>query len=136
MTEGTTVTDNDGTIGITLEGLDPNTPYDVYVIAVCDEDTSSDMSDVVNFTTETMSVDNSNFVGFSFYPNPVKNKLHLEARTAINSVTVYDLLGKQVLSRKYNDLKTDLDLSNLSSGSYVIMVQIGNQMKTLRVMKE
>jgi hypothetical protein len=135
LTEGITVTDDDA-IGITINGLDPETPYDVYVVAVCDEDTSSDLSDVVTFTTEEMSVANANFVGFNFYPNPVKNVLHLEARTAINNVTVYDLLGKQVISKKYNNLNTDLDLSNLSSGTYMIMVQIGNQVKTLRVMKE
>ncbi|MBQ0737189.1 fibronectin type III domain-containing protein [Mesonia mobilis] len=87
--------------------------------------------------TETLSVSNSNFIGFNYYPNPVKTNLHLEAtKSSIETVTVYDLLGKKVFTQKYNTLSADLNLSNLESGSYVVVVNINNQSKTIRFIKE
>ncbi|MBW2960179.1 T9SS-dependent choice-of-anchor J family protein [Mesonia aestuariivivens] len=50
-TEGTTVTDDDGDLGVTLTNLNPEFTYDVYVIAVCDADFESDPSNLETFTT-------------------------------------------------------------------------------------
>ncbi|MEO2060970.1 MAG: fibronectin type III domain-containing protein [Mesonia sp.] len=137
-TDGMSVLDNDGDLGVTLTDLDPNTTYEVYVVAICSEDNESEPSEEESFTTdEELSVLNSAFEGFSYYPNPVKTNLHLEAtKSSIETVTVYDLLGKKVFTQKYNTLSADLNLSNLESGSYVVVVNINNQSKTIRFIKE
>ncbi|WP_121665571.1 T9SS-dependent choice-of-anchor J family protein [Mesonia aquimarina] len=54
MTQGTSVMDTDGTIGETISPLMANTPYDVYVRAICGEDNQSDWTAVETFTTEQL----------------------------------------------------------------------------------
>ncbi|MDN6279645.1 MAG: choice-of-anchor J domain-containing protein, partial [Psychroflexus sp.] len=51
VNEGTTVSDNDGTLGESLSGLGEGTLYDVYVRAVCDAGGFSDWSSVMMFST-------------------------------------------------------------------------------------
>ncbi|QTY27994.1 fibronectin type III domain-containing protein [Flavobacterium sp. CS20] len=48
--EGTVVNDNDGTLGISLQSLSPNTSYDFYVTAVCASG-NSDQAGPASFTT-------------------------------------------------------------------------------------
>ncbi|MGO2358441.1 fibronectin type III domain-containing protein [Mesonia sp.] len=51
--ESTTISDNDGTLGETLSGLTPETGYDVYVRALCD-DGESVLAGPASFTTEAV----------------------------------------------------------------------------------
>lgn len=57
------------------------------------------------------------------FPNPVKDILIISSKKQfkIAHLTVYNLLGKEVLSSSYN-LKT-IDLSGLSSGIYILNVK-------------
>ncbi len=50
-TEGTLVSDDDGTLGVTLSGLTENTPYDYYVKSICSSSSSSDFEGPFAFTT-------------------------------------------------------------------------------------
>jgi hypothetical protein len=76
------------------------------------------------------------------YPNPVKSSTKLtidllESMPLIISVT--DATGKQVRSFQYQGVKgpnfRDIDMSSLSSGSYIIKVQAGADVKNLPVVK-
>ena len=128
--------DNDGVLGVTLIGLDAETTYDVYVRAICDTDNMSEWTAVESFTTDFLGVNTENFVGFNSYPNPVKNSINLESRLNIDKVSIYNLLGQEVLSRDLNEMSPSLDMSNLASGAYILRVQIGSQSKIIRVIKE
>src|SRR5699024_6532111 len=57
-TEGTSVIDDDGEIGQTLSGLNPETEYDVYVRAICGEDEESELAGPEHFTTEVAPPEN------------------------------------------------------------------------------
>ncbi|SHE76617.1 Por secretion system C-terminal sorting domain-containing protein [Psychroflexus salarius] len=50
-TEGTTVSDNDGTLGVSLSGLDDETSYEFYVTAVCGANDESTQTGPFEFTT-------------------------------------------------------------------------------------
>jgi hypothetical protein len=54
-TEGTLVNDNDGTLGVTLSDLTPETTYDAYVRAICGEGDISDWV-LITFTTPIAAV--------------------------------------------------------------------------------
>jgi hypothetical protein len=74
---------------------------------------------------------------FSVYPNPAKSQINVKAdATLLGSVyTVYDNIGKVVLSGKINSENTVIELGNLSGGIYLFTV--GENMKqTFRVIKE
>lgn len=133
--DGIFVQDNDGDLGETLSGLAPLTTYDVYVRAICADETISDWTAVETFTTDEFSVNNSNFQNFSYYPNPVKSNLSLKAGLEIEKVSIYNLLGQEVISLNPTSLNAEIDLSRLQAGPYMVRVNINGEIKTFKVIK-
>lgn len=74
--------------------------------------------------------------GFKFYPNPVKDELNLNAKTTIDQVTIYNLLGQQVFSEKMNSSNKAINLSNLSKGLYVMTVTSEGKTASFKILKE
>ena len=72
---------------------------------------------------------------FSYYPNPVVNILNLTYSSEITSVTVFNLLGQQVMEKQPNATEVKLDMSGLAEGAYVINVHAGDFVKTIKVVK-
>jgi len=73
---------------------------------------------------------------FKYYPNPVKNKLSLKAKNAIQNIVIYNMLGQEVLSTAPNTLESTVDMSALNTGTYVVQVTINETAKTIRVIKQ
>lgn len=61
---------------------------------------------------------------FSYYPNPSKYFIGLSAVSKIENVEVFGLLGKKVLSEKFNSNNGTVDVSNLAKGMYIMNVTI------------
>lgn len=72
---------------------------------------------------------------FSVYPNPVSDILNIQTKTAVDQVTVYDILGKTVLSTTPGVISPKIDMSSLSAGVYMVNVSIGKTSKTVKVVK-
>jgi hypothetical protein len=83
----------------------------------------------------TLGNDDFSTVQVSVYPNPVKDVLNITSVEAVNSVTVYDILGKVVLQAQPNAVSPSINMSALSSGAYLVQVKIGNASKTIKVVK-
>lgn len=81
----------------------------------------------------TTSFDNASF---KVYPNPVKNMLNLSYTENMSDVAVFNLLGQQVFSKKINATESQIDMSALTSGTYLVKVHVDNQVKTLKVVKQ
>lgn len=73
---------------------------------------------------------------FLAYPNPVKDVLNLEYNSEISSVRVMNLLGQEVISRNINANSTQVDMSQLSAGAYIVNVTVGDAVKTIKVVKQ
>ena len=73
---------------------------------------------------------------FLAYPNPVKDVLNLEYNSEISNVRVINLLGQEVISRNINANSTQVDMSQLSAGAYIVNVTVGNAVKTIKVVKQ
>lgn len=56
----------------------------------------------------------------SVYPNPVKNNLNISYESEISEVKIYNLLGQEVFSKATADSNLKLDISNITSGNYVV----------------
>ena len=91
--------------------------------------------DNARFDNFPLSVNEFSADIFSVYPNPVKDKLNIESAAAVNSVRVYDILGKEVLTAQPDAISPSIDMSGLSSGAYLVRVTIGNASKTVKVIK-
>lgn len=81
---------------------------------------------------------NSNFDNNSFtaYPNPVKDILNVSFTQNISEVAVYNLLGQQVLFVNMNANKGQIDMSSLTSGTYLVKVKTENAVQTIKVIKQ
>ncbi|MBF8151428.1 choice-of-anchor J domain-containing protein [Winogradskyella sp. F6397] len=89
------------------------------------------------FDQVTLSVGNvENDATFTYYPNPVKNTLSLNAQNTIEQVAMYNMLGQEVLRATPNTVDSDLDMSHLQNGTYFVKVTIANVTKTIRVIKQ
>jgi hypothetical protein len=73
---------------------------------------------------------------FTYFPNPVKNVLNLSHTQNISSVAVYNLLGQQILAKTVNNAQSQIDMSDLAAGTYMVKVVAGNQTKTIKVVKQ
>jgi len=73
---------------------------------------------------------------FKAYPNPVKDILNLSYSENISQVTIFNLLGQQVLDRKLDATEAKIDMSNFSQGAYLVKISVQNQVKTLKVIKQ
>lgn len=73
---------------------------------------------------------------FKYYPNPTNDKLHLRAQNNIQNVSVYNMLGQEVLRTAPNAVENDVDMSALQTGAYFVKVTINNITETVRVVKQ
>jgi len=60
------------------------------------------------------------------YPNPAENELFVEFPNTQGTLTIVDMLGKEVLAPVVFDGYAHLNLSNLSSGVYVLKISDGD----------
>ncbi len=72
----------------------------------------------------------------SFYPNPVENVLHLNSKEMIDSVAVYTITGQRVSNVTFNENQTELNLSSLASGVYLVKVSSNGNVENLKVVKQ
>lgn len=83
-------------------------------------------------TAEISKVSNS----LKVFPNPVHDNLTISFDENMTSVTIYNMVGQQVLTKTINASKTTVDVSGLSSGVYLVQVTSGKEVKTLKVIKK
>ncbi|WP_410004638.1 T9SS type A sorting domain-containing protein [Aequorivita nionensis] len=72
----------------------------------------------------------------SFYPNPVQNTLHLNSKEAIDAVSIYTVTGQMVSNVTFNETRTELNLSSLASGVYLVKVTSNGSVENLKVVKQ
>lgn len=72
----------------------------------------------------------------TYYPNPVKDVLHLSLSNEISKVVVVNLLGQQVATFQLNTANPVLNLSALPAGTYLLKVLSADLTQTIKVIKE
>lgn len=88
------------------------------------------------WSSEALSVeDDINVAEFKFYPNPVQDKLNLRAQDNIQNVSIYNMLGQEVLRQAPNKNYSEVDMSALQTGSYFVKVTINGVTETKQIIK-
>ena len=73
---------------------------------------------------------------FIAYPNPVKDILNLSYSKEMSNVEVYNILGQQVIAKAINATQSQVDMSQLAPGTYIVKAFVDNQTQTIKVIKE
>lgn len=111
---------SDGFAGIDFFAAEPETTY--YI-------------DDVQLAQGLLGVDDFSADNFSVYPNPVRDILNIQTTKTVESVVIYDVLGKVVVSTQPDAISPRIDMSELSSGAYMVNVTIDGASKTVKVIK-
>ena len=79
---------------------------------------------------------NNSFI-ISVYPNPAKNAIIVSIPFVSNESTliIYNIVGQELLKQQITDIKTRIDISNLTSGIYFVRVKTENGMREKKIIK-
>jgi hypothetical protein len=70
------------------------------------------------------------------YPNPTSSVFTIEAKEVVESVSLFNVLGQEVLAKYPNSNSVTLDIANLQTGVYVVKTMIGGVSSTSRIVKK
>ena len=109
-----------------------------YFVSVTDDGTNKVPGASTLRVDDTVTLSTTDFDSnsiFSYYPNPVNNTLTLKAQQAISNVSVFNMLGQEVIKTSPNAVSNDINMSNLQSGAYFVQVTVGTNIETVRIIK-
>ncbi len=72
---------------------------------------------------------------FSVFPNPVKDVLNINSKVSVDTVVVYDILGKVVLTANPNSISPAINTSGLAAGAYLVKISGNGSTQTIKVLK-
>jgi len=85
-------------------------------------------------STEDFNSDDSELI---VYPNPASSKITIESNNTQNgTLNITTILGQIILTEQYNTSKTQIDVSQLPSGIYILQLQSKNGLSTKKFVKE
>lgn len=75
--------------------------------------------------------------GVSVYPNPIIDDLHFKSNQSLIKVNIriVNTLGQNIYTNNDFDLQTKINLNFLNSGLYFLILSIGNDEKTFKIIK-
>lgn len=134
---GTAVGASQNNSGNTLSFTRTLTPGDYFLRLTSTSPTNTNYQTPYQFNiTTTLSTGDNSFASFTYYPNPVKDILHLD-NISLTKASIYSLLGQLIETKSFeNSTSNTLDLTNLESGIYLIVLENDLEQKTIKVIKE
>ncbi|WP_353777642.1 T9SS type A sorting domain-containing protein [Winogradskyella sp. 3972H.M.0a.05] len=85
------------------------------------------------FSSLSINEIEDNDVKIVIHPNPIKDYLNIEASFPIDSVVIYDAIGKKVLETKQSQ---NILLSHLNSGVYILKIYSENSSVSKQIIKQ
>ena len=107
----------------TINGLAPETAYEIQVQANCGDGNLSDWSTSVTATT-TVGVENHLSSNVTLYPNPAREYVDIRVDGDVNvtMMEVYDVYGKLVNTVSVIENPTRISVNGLADGMYFVRV--------------
>lgn len=84
----------------------------------------------------SLSVEDFDIANTSVFPNPTTNNWTIKGIQNIESIQVYDILGKQVISLTPNSDEVILDASHLNIGLFFAKINTSNGSETIKLIKK
>jgi subtilisin-like proprotein convertase family protein len=81
----------------------------------------------------TLAAKSFNDLDIVMYPNPATHMLSIQFDTTAElTVTLFDLLGRKVLSKVLDKNNSDIDVSSIASGTYIVQMENGRKEKIIK----
>ena len=117
-----------------LPGTEATIPVTAGQTYYCFVVNSGGITDIV-FDNCQLGVSSNEIEGFVYYPNPTNDKLNLSAVQNIEKVALYNILGQKVIEMDVDTTQTQVEVSQLASGAYIMEVTVDGQKGTYKVIK-
>ena len=88
------------------------------------------------YVLNTLSLEENILKGIDMYPNPAVNEIQFNNLEGEADILIYDMAGKLVLKTNVNSTSNKVDVSNFASGSYNVMIHVGEQFLVRKLIKE
>ena len=92
--------------------------------------------DNVYFTSAALGINQFETGKIKMYPNPASTNLTIENTNTIDSISVYNTLGQEVMSKSVKSSVEILSISELKSGVYIVKVLSAGVTTTQRFIKK
>ena len=89
----------------------------------------------VNIISSNLSINTQNLLPFKLYPNPAKDKVVIKSDLINYNLSIYNLIGKEVLKLQNQNRETLLDISSLNQGLYLIELEANTAIHTFKLIK-
>ncbi|MDN3665555.1 leucine-rich repeat domain-containing protein [Algibacter miyuki] len=90
---------------------------------------------MVSVTLSTSNLEED--LDFNIYPNPTSGLVSIKSRLLNNAnVSIYDLNGRVLLTNNFSGTSSEINMSNLSSGVYLMKVEVENNQFVKRIIKQ
>ncbi|WP_139856607.1 GEVED domain-containing protein [Aequorivita sinensis] len=134
QTTGTITVPTDAVLGETTMRVIKN--WDTSPTDPCDVYLYGQGEDYTIIVEDELGVESQTATAFSYYPNPTSSVVKITTNKEINSVSVVNILGQQVLVKE--NLENGLvDLSNLQTGTYIFRVAFEDgSIENFKILKE
>tara|TARA_R110000737_G_scaffold115473_1_gene148386 strand:- start:24697 stop:26028 length:1332 start_codon:yes stop_codon:yes gene_type:complete len=84
----------------------------------------------------SLSIDENSLNAISVYPNPAKTIINIKRDLNMEKIQVYSMVGNQVMDVDVNSKDYDLNIQNLATGVYQIVVLGSNSISRTQIIKE
>jgi Secretion system C-terminal sorting domain len=83
-----------------------------------------------------LSTDKFDTSNILIYPNPIQNTLTIEANAEIQRVSVYNVLGQELISANPKSNTAILQTNELQKGMYIVTTKINDNISSSKIVKE
>ena len=113
------------------------TSGNTYYVRITDDGTIRRAPGDFTFRISGSVFSNNDFIlsDFKVSPNPTKNVWEVNASVNIDTINVFDILGKRVISLSPNNQKVSIDASNLRTGIYLAQFSSNGATKTVKLVR-
>ncbi|HLV23176.1 MAG TPA: T9SS type A sorting domain-containing protein [Moheibacter sp.] len=123
------------------ESPDGSIPYggDQFMMEAMNFYSHSDFSsnayylDDIVFVEGEMGVADMTGAAISVYPTVVKDMVNISAKSNISDIAVFNTAGQQVLKSNPNSVSTQVNMTSLPAGVYIVKIQAGKETLTKKV---
>ena len=116
---------------------DPTLANQTLYIRIFEYSGNSRLDFQISAYSSTLTINEfENTNAFTYFPNPVKDIFTLRAQSNIQNVSIYNMLGQEVLRTAPNSLESVIKMNDLQTGAYFVKVRINDSIETIRVIKQ
>lgn len=86
--------------------------------------------------SDILGLEENQVATLQVYPNPASDVLYLSAGKPIGTVSLYNLLGQEVMQMKMDDTSGEINISHLPVGTYILKNDNGQGSQSHKIIKK